>query len=309
MLKNAEPSWSPPSISALRAFDAAARLLNFTAAAVELGVTQSAVSHAIREAEARLSVSLFRRAGKRLELTEAGKRNQSFVQEALSRLKAGDLAVTDPARRSRILTVSVSPSFAAKWLAPRIGEFAVRHPDLDLRISASAHHVDFTDQDIDLAIRHGDGEWPGLEAIRLCTEVWIPVCSPLLARKEIKPRGLLDLPLIHHRDNALWRRWFAEEGIDAGDATARGLTYSEMSLAIDAAIAGQGVALARSALAARDLIAGRLVAPTLVRHAADFAYWIVRPKTRARNRKIIRFVDWLRKEAASDEIGLAAIQS
>lgn len=307
MEQGSDAGWAPSSISALRAFDAAARRLSFTAAAEELGVTQSAVSHAIREVETRLSASLFRRVGRRLELTEAGKRYQPYVREALSHLKAGDLAVTDPARRSRILTVSVSPSFAAKWLAPRIGDFAARHPDLDLRISASAQHVDFTDQDIDLAIRHGAGEWPGLDAVRLCTEAWLPVCSPAFSRKDLSAADILALPLIHYRDTKGWRRWFEAEGVDASDTTDRGLTFSEMSLAIDAAAAGQGVALARSALAARDLIAGRLVALTTSRQPADFAYWIVRPKNRSRTRKLIRFTDWLRREAAAEEAALVDV--
>ena len=155
--------WTPSSIASLRAFEAASRLLNFTAAGAELGVTQSAVSHSIREIESRLSVSLFRREGRRLDLTDAGKLYAAFVRQALAKLRAGDLAVTNPAKRSRILTVSVSPSFAAKWLGPRIGEFAARHPDLDLRVSATAQHVDFAD-DVDLAIRHGDGRWPSLSA-------------------------------------------------------------------------------------------------------------------------------------------------
>ncbi len=297
---------APPSISALRAFEAAARLSSFTAAGAELGVTQSAVSHAIREIEARLSVSLFRRDGRRLELTEAGKRYAPFVREALAKLRAGELAVTDPARRSRILTVSVSPSFAAKWLGPRIGEFASRHPDLDLRVSATALHVDFTDDGIDLAIRHGDGRWPALSSVKLCTELWLPVAAPSLARSVKRAPDILQLPLIHHRDDGPWRRWFDTEGVAADGKLNRGLTFSELSLAIDAAAAGQGVALARSALAARDLIAGRLVALTKSRQPADFAYWIVRPKDRVRSRKIIRFMDWLRAEAAAEESALAA---
>lgn len=296
--------WTPASMSALRAFEAAARLGSFTAAAAEIAVTQSAVSHSIHEIEARLSVRLFRRDGRRIELTDAGMRYAPFVREALAKLRAGDLAITDPERRARILTVSVSPSFAAKWLGPRIGEFAARYPDLDLRVSATAQHVDFTDDDIDLAIRHGDGGWPALASLRLCTEMWLPVCAPALAKGVKRTGDLLQAPLIHHRDGAGWRRWFEAEGV-AADGAARGLTFSEMSLAIDAAVAGQGVALARSALAARDLIAGRLVCASRSRQAADFAYWIVRPKDRARSRKIIRFIDWLRADAATEEKALA----
>jgi LysR family glycine cleavage system transcriptional activator len=300
-------AWTPSSISALRAFEAAARHMNFTAAAAELNVTQSAVSHAIRDVESRLSVSLFRRNGRVLELTEAGRRYAPYVREALARLKEGDLAVTDPERRARVLTVSVSPSFAAKWLAPRIGEFAARHPDLDLRISASAQHVDFSDDDIDLAIRHGDGAWPALAAIRLCTERWLPACSPTLRRERVAPAQIAELPLIHHRDSSAWRLWFERAGIDPPAAIDRGLTFNEMSLAIDAAVSGRGVALARSALAARDLIAGRLVCLADRLRPAEIGYWIVWPKERPRSRKIARFVDWLKDEANAEERALADV--
>ncbi|NWG92258.1 MAG: LysR family transcriptional regulator, partial [Parvularculaceae bacterium] len=225
----------PPSTAALRIFDAASRLESFTAAAGELSLTQSAVSHAVRELEARLSVALFRRTGRGVELTEAGKRYAPFVREALARLRAGDLAIRDPDRRSRVLTVSVSPSFAAKWLGPRIGEFAALHPDLDLRVSATAQHVDFTDDDVDLAVRHGNGDWPALNATRLCTEMWLPVAVPILAGGVKRACDLLRKPLIHHRDVSQWRRWFEKEGVGDVEAKLRGVIFSEMSLAIDAA--------------------------------------------------------------------------
>lgn len=298
---------TPPAISALRAFEAAARLSSFTAAGAELGVTQSAISHAIREIEARLSVNLFRRSGRRLELTDAGKRYAPFVREALARLRAGELAIADPTRRSRILTVSVSPSFAAKWLAPRIGSFVTRHPDLDLRVSASAQHVDFSDPDIDLAIRHGDGNWPELEAVELCSELWLPVAAPNIASLRPAPEDFARHVLIHHRDASGWRRWFECRGVEVSAQSMQGLTVSEMSLAIDAAVAGQGIALARSALAARDLVAGRLQALSMDLTPAEIGYWIVRPKGRPRPRKIARFVEWLRTEAAADRAALGPL--
>lgn len=293
-------SWSPPPLTALRAFEAAARTLNFTKAAEELGLTQSAVSHAIRHIEERLSVQLFRRNGGRLELTDAGKRYAPFVSEALAKLRAGDIAVTDPERRSRVLTVSVSPSFAAKWLAPRIGDFAALHPDLDLRISATPLHVDFVDGDIDLAIRHGDGKWRALDSIRLCSEWWMPVCSPALITGTVGPVDLRQYRLIHHRDASAWRRWFDHAGVAAFEEPEHGLTFNELSLAIDAAASGQGVALARTALAARDLLAGRLVCPVNIWQDAELGYWIVRPKDRPKTPNIARFVDWLLREAAAD---------
>ena len=298
--------WAPPPLTALRAFDAAARTLSFTQAADEIGLTQSAVSHAIRQIEERLCARLFRRDGRRLELTDAGKCYAPFVGEALAKLRAGDIAVTDPERRGRVLTVSVSPSFAAKWLAPRIGEFAALHPDLDLRISANPQHVDFVEGDIDLAVRHGDGKWPALLSVRLCAECWLPVCRPDMIKESITPDGLRDYPLIHHRDASSWRRWFDHAGVDAFAEDERGLTFNELSLAIDAAASGRGIALARSALAARDILAGRLACPVKIYQDAPLGYWIVRPKDRPKSRKIARFGDWLLSEAAADEKALEA---
>jgi len=300
-------AWAPSSISALRAFEAAARCLNFTAAGAELGLTQSAVSHSIREIESRLGVMLFRRDGRRLDLTEAGKRYEPYIREALATLRAGDLAIADTDRREKILTVSVSPSFAAKWLGPRIGGFALRHPDLDLRLSATAQHIDFADNGIDVAIRHGAGDWPSLECVKLCDERWLPVCAPELAARVKRPADILQLPLIHHRDRSAWRQWAEFEGLEPKKALSRGVTFSDMSLAIDAAVAGQGAALARSALAARDLIGGRLVCVSRKTQPADIAYWIVRPKDRSRPRKLIRFMSWLRAEAEADEKALALL--
>lgn len=291
---------APPPIGALRAFEAASRLLNFTAAAEELGVTQSAVSHAIRDLEARFSTALFRRNGRALDLTDAGRRYAPFIREALARLKAGEEAVTDPERRARILTVSVSPSFAAKWLAPRIGSFAQAHPDLDLRVSAAAQHIDFSDNDIDLAIRHGDGNWPALAAVKLCHEWHVPVCRPGLVATDATPEQLLKAALVHHRDGKNWRDWFSFYGLANKTQPGHSLTYNEMSLAIDAACEGQGVALARTALVARDLAAGRLVIVGDKFRKAEFGYWIVRPKDRSTSPKVKRFMKWLSQEAAAD---------
>jgi LysR family transcriptional regulator, glycine cleavage system transcriptional activator len=294
------PNWTAPSISSVRAFEASARLSSFTRAAEELNITQSAISHAIRELEARLGVALFRREGRVLELTEAGRLYLPFVADALARLRAGDQALRDPVRRARVLTVSVSPSFAAKWLAPRLGSFSSANPDLDLRISATPQHIDFMQGEIDVAVRHGDGNWPHLSCTRLCEETMFPVCSPALMRGR-KPRTPADLPnltLIHHRNADAWRAWLGAFDVSAPARAFHGPTFSEMNLAIDAAIAGQGIALARSALAERDLREGRLARPLTQERTAPFSYWIVCPKMSAETPKIARFREWLLAEAA-----------
>ncbi len=294
--------WTPPPMGAIRAFAAAARLLSFTRAADELGVTQSAVSHGIRELEARIGKPLFLRDGRRLALTETGRLYLPFVGDALDRLRAGDRALADPERNPHILTVSVSPSFAAKWLVPRLGAFFAEHPDLDLRISATPQHVNLADGEIDLAVRHGDGHWPELDSVQLCREELFPVCNPVLLPEgaTVQPADLAGLGLIHHRAPALWVDWYRTLGLEPPRGVGHGPVYNEMSLAIDAAVAGQGVALARSALAALDLEAGRLVRPVPQCAPATFGYWIVCAPPSADLPKVARFRAWLLREAGGE---------
>jgi LysR family glycine cleavage system transcriptional activator len=302
--------WMPPSLTAARSFEAAARALNFTRAAEELGLTQGAISHQIRELEGRLGVRLFERDARGLQLTESGRRYLPFVREALDRLRAGE-EVLRKAERSAVLTVSVSPNFAAKWLVPRLGAFSKSYPDLDLRISAIARHVDLAREDIDLAVRHGDGQWPDLDVTQLCVEELFPVCSPGLLRAGPPIETVADLlrhTLIHDRDATHWRQWLADFGID-DTAIARGPVFDQTGLAIDAAVAGQGIALARSALAALDLRAGRLVRPLAERRPATFAYWIVCRRAVANSSKIKRFRTWLLAQAKEDMHALAVTPS
>src|SRR6516225_6146547 len=148
-------SWVPPSLTALRAFETAARTLSFTSAADELNLTQGAISHQVNTLEARLGLKLFERAARGLKLTDAGQKYLPLVRDALDRLRTAEDLIR-PTRPS-VLTVTVSPNFASKWLVPRLGGFSITHPNLDLRISASLQHVDFSQEDIDLAIRHGTG--------------------------------------------------------------------------------------------------------------------------------------------------------
>jgi len=296
--------WIPPPVSAVRAFESAARHQSFTRAAEELHITQSAVSHAIRELEQRFHEKLFARNGKALALTDAGKTYLAFASEALQRLRAGDAALADPVRRTRVLTVSVSPSFAAKWLVPRLGEFTAVYQDIDLRISANPKHVDFIDDEIDLAVRHGDGNWPHLHCVRLCTESMFPVCSPSLRKSHTLARvdDLANFQLIHHAKRRTWSHWLDSFG--AGDLPncTHGPIFNEMSLAIDAAIAGQGIALARTALAARDLVDRRLIRPLKESLPVDFSYWIVWPKAASGSNKIERFTKWLLDQTRQDTL-------
>src|SRR6058998_3707646 len=188
-----------PPLNALRAFEAAARSESFTRAAEELCVTQGAVSHQVKALEATLGIKLFSRERQRLIITDAGREYLNVVRDALDRIAAGTERVLQR-QNAGVLTVSTSPDFAAKWLVYRLGHFAEAHAGIDLRVSATLHHVDFAREEVDLAVRHGDGNWPGLDAARLSPEQLFAVCSPKLLsgrRRLEKVSDILKFPLIH----------------------------------------------------------------------------------------------------------------
>ncbi len=299
-----------PSLNALKAFEAAARHQSFTKAADELAVTQGAVSHQVKALENELGIRLFNRERQRLLITDAGRSYLEIVRDAFDRLAVGTNQLLQ-LQNSGVLTVSTSPNFAAKWLVHRLGRFVENHPEIDLRISASLQHIDFAREDIDLAVRHGDGQWPGLHTTRLCVEELFPVCSP----KYLRGRGALKTPadlkgraLLHVTDRRDWDRWLEAAGASKVDA-ARGPVFSQASMAIDAAADGQGIALARSALAAYDLLNGRLVRPFALGLNVPYAYWIVCPKSTADLPKISKFRQWLLTEAAEDSVRLRGLQA
>ena len=294
-----------PSTAALRAFDAAATHLSFTDAAAQLNLTQGAVSHRIKELEQRLGVMLFHRRARGIGLTRAGERYLPHVREALRQLRAGAAAVATPIR-NRVLTVSMSPNFAVKWLVPRLGSFVSAHPEIDLRISASVEHVHFDGDGIDMAIRHGNGHWPGLNVTALCREITFPVCSAQFAQSHQPLATLADLArvtLLHDQHHEHWRAWLSHFGVSFDPkAMEHGPVFSQSSLAIDAAVAGQGIALSRSALVALDLAQGRLVRPVAEFLPAPFAYWIVYPNVAAASLAVDTFSQWLLNEATASTV-------
>jgi len=290
-----------PSLNALKAFEAAARHESFTKAADELAVTQGAVSHQVKGLEAELGLKLFNRERQRLVITEAGRGYLEVVRDAFDRLAVGTERLLQ-VQKSGALTVTTSPNFAAKWLVHRLGRFVEAHPDIDLRVAASHRHIDFAREDIDMAVRHGDGQWPGMSVTRLCVEEIFPVCSPELLRGRAALRSPADLAhhtLLHVNDRRDWGKWLDAAGM-ATSASERGPIFNQISMAIDAAVDGQGIALARSALAAWDMRAGRLVRPFPLALKAPYGYWIVCPKSTADLPKIVTFRDWLLAEAAED---------
>jgi LysR family glycine cleavage system transcriptional activator len=297
-----------PPLNALRSFEAAARYENFTRAAEELHVTQSAVSQQVKALEAQIGVKLFNRERQRLKITPAGRDYLVEIREALDHVGAATERLVQR-HSAGVLTVSTSQDFAAKWLVHRLARFAAANPGIDLRVSATMHNVDFAREDVDVAVGHGDGNWPGLDATRLCAEQIFAVCSPkLLAGRDRlrRPADVLKWPLLRLEDQSkAWERWFALAGVAAPERLP-GPVLNRASMLIDAAIDGQGVALARTILAAWDLISGRIVRPFDLSWRPAGTYWIVCPKPAASIRKIAAFRQWLLAEAETDARRLAA---
>jgi LysR family glycine cleavage system transcriptional activator len=296
-----------PPLNGLKAFEAAARSGNFTRAAEELNVTQGAVSHQVKALEDTLGLKLFQREKQRVILTEAGRAYLGVIRNAFDQIAVGTERLLRR-QESGALTVSTSPDFAAKWLVNRLSRFSEKHPDVDLRISATTHYIDFARDDVDIAIRHGDGEWPGLDVHRLYSERLFAVCSPKLVagRNRItKPADLLKFPLLRLEDAKNWMRFFEAAGVKV--AVGPGPVLNHASMLIDAAIDGQGIALARTALAAWDLINGRLMRPTAVSLRMANTYWIVCPKAASNVPKIATFRNWVLAEAADDSRRLRAL--
>ena len=289
-----------PPLNALKAFEAAARHESFTRAAEELCVTQGAVSHQVKALEAELGIKLFNRERQRLIITEAGRDYLTVLRDAFDRMAVGTERLIQR-QSAGVLTVSTSPDFAAKWLVHRLGRFAEAHPGIDLRVSATLHHVDFAREDVDLAVRHGDGNWPGLDVVRLSSEQLFAVCSPKLmsGRQRLsKPADVLKFPLLYLDDRKAWSKWLEAAGVDA--ELPQGPVMNRASMVIDAAVDGQGIALARTTLAAWDLLNGRLVRPFAEALRLSKTYWIICPNATAKLPKITTFRDWLLTEAALD---------
>jgi len=299
-----------PPLNAIKAFEAAARHESFTRAAEELFVTQGAVSHQVKALEEEFGLKLFTRERQRLVITEAGREYLGVIRDALDRIAIGTERLMQR-RSSGALTISTSPDFAAKWLVYRLGRFAEAHPDIALRVSADMHQVDFAREDVDLAVRHGDGRWAGLHVERLAAEQLFPVCSPKLLGGRTRLRSPADIakfPIIHLGTHKDWAKWLAAAGVTGVDL-AQGLVLNRASMLIDAAVDGQGIVLARTTLSAWDILNERLVRPfaTSVRLASN--YWIVCPQASAMLPKIRQARDWMLAEAAADARRLKALHT
>jgi LysR family glycine cleavage system transcriptional activator len=261
---------------ALEVFEVSARLGNFTAAAAELGITQSAVSRQIADLEARLSIGLFSRSGPNLALTRQGSELAEGVTAGFRQISHALAKIRTPT--DHIVTLSMLPSVAAKWFSPRLGQFVAAHPDLDLRISVGRHLVDFRAENIDAAIRYGRGDWPFLHATLLAKEQVFPVCTAAYAQQHClnAPTDLARANLLHTDIIDDWPAWFKAANCSV-EMSSRSPRMEDDNAVLQAALSGQGVALGRTVLVADDLTAGRLVAPFGMRIPASYDYWFVYP--------------------------------
>jgi LysR family glycine cleavage system transcriptional activator len=291
------------SLNALQVFETVARHLSFQKAAEELDVTSTAVSHQIKLLETELGVSLFRRRPRPLALTAAGEQLFPSVQESLDTL-AGAIARLKQTNNPTDLTVSVLNVFAAKWLVPRLPDFQQRHPDIDVRLQTSHAAVDLHARTVDLAIRYGKGEYPGLQVHRLMTDEFTPVCSPRLLRDGQSlstPEKLTDHSLVHFEwlnygsDAPSWENWLKLAGLNHIDPN-RGLKFDDESLAIQAAIAGQGIALCSSIHIHDDFAMGFLAKP-LDLALPGLTYSAVHLERHPKESLILKFVAWLTEQA------------
>jgi LysR family transcriptional regulator, glycine cleavage system transcriptional activator len=287
-----------PPLNPLHVFEVASRLESFTAAAAELGVTQSAVSRQIATLEAALDTQLFARERHGVMLTKQGRAYRDGIAPAFTMIRAASAALKNP--KSEPLGLRIYTTFAAKWLIKRLPRFQGQHPKINVRLDASVENVNFSRDDVDLAIQFGRGDWRGVEKKLLIRDVISPVCSPKFLRKHPELRsidGLRGRHLLHsHYRRRDWADWLASVG--RPDLLSEGTLYPSSMLAYEAAIEGIGIAMGQTFLLKDDIAAGTLVplfARPLVRPLAYFAIW---RKGAVQNRKVTTFLRWI-----TDEIG------
>lgn len=285
-----------PSLNALRAFEASARHRSFTLAAQEMSVTQGAVSHQVKALEDELGLKLFERLHNQLRLSDAGQRYLEVIRDAFDRIESGTQSLQQRSSGEG-LVISVSPNFASKWLVPRLGRFSAQYPAQDLRLELAQRHVNFAGEEITLAIRYGEGAWPGLRCIRLGEEFLLPVCAPSMA--PVTASEVARHTLLHVHDHRDWMAWF-EANQQPPELAARGIVFNQESLAVDAAVAGQGIALARATLAIHDLTQNRLHIPVARVLPVSRSYWLVYPERNHAAANVTAFREWLLQAFAVD---------
>ena len=285
-----------PSLNALRVFVAVARSGGVSRAAEELNLTHSAVSHQIRSLQSELGVTLFEKSGRGLMLTEQARAYVQRIESAFKEIEEATLDVTTHNRHR--LRISTIPSFAARWLLPRLGDFIATCPDVDVEVQSSHRAADVKGGEVDIGIRFDTGPHPGLYSERLMRDWLFPVCSPEFARRHdlADPPSIAGLPLLHS-DNEPWSWWFPAAGIVAEEPEP-GLVFSDSALMLQAASAGRGLGLARQTIAWDALRAGLLVRPFSALAESPHAYYFVCRKEKLDSAPMAKFRQWIFDRAA-----------
>lgn len=284
-----------PPLATLRPFEAAARLESFSKAADELHLTHGAVSHQVRALEEHLGTPLFQRHGKRVSLTPSGRAFAERIRAALAEIAlAADVA--RGGRKDNSLTISVLPSFASRWLMPRLMRFMEAHPEIQVNVFANSEMANFGADGVDVGIRFGRGPWPPLVCERVLDDEVFPVASPKFNRGRLPKtaKELLGLRIIRE-DRDYWKEWFAAAGVQI-EGTLGGPSFSDASFSLASATRGEGVALTRRSLVGDDIEKGRLVQLFPLAVKLPEGYWIVCPKELAETRKVQAFGAWMKGE-------------
>lgn len=286
-----------PNLAALRAFEAAARHGNFSRAAEEIHVTHGAISHQVRALEEELGVPLFARHGKRISITPEGERFATTLRKALTDIAAAAAALQADGKQKR-LTVTALPSFAARWLSPRLGEFIELHPDMEVMLQSSSQLTDFVRESVDIGVRFGRGNYPGLAVEKIMDDYYYPVASPRFNKGKLPrtPEKLAEYTLLRCEMEP-WTPWFRAAGLDFLEPTG-GLVFQDSSMLVRTAVEGHGIALARHAIAFSDIESGELVRLFDIAIRTQQSYYLVCPPESLQKPQVQAFRKWL-----LDEVG------
>lgn len=285
-------------LNALRAFEASARHLSFTRAAVELCVTQAAVSHQVKSLEAQLKVTLFKRLPRGLMLTSEGEALLPVVRDSFDRI-AESLERFQGGHLREVLTVGAVGTFAVGWLLPRLAGFQAKYPFIDLRLSTNNNRVDVAAEGLDYAIRFGAGAWHGIEAVRLIEAPLSVLCVPQIARQLQAPEDLLQQTLLRSYRTDEWSQWFQATGLAPHVAPPRSIVFDSSLAMMEAALQGAGVALAPPLMFARQLAAGAIEQPFAIGITTG-SYWLTRLQSRPETAAMAAFKGWLLQAAQSN---------
>lgn len=284
-----------PNLAALRAFEAAARHQNFSRAADEIHLTHGAISHQVRSLEEELGLQLFARNGKRIAITPEGQQFAAVIREALTLIADAAQSLKNSRQQQR-LAITALPSFAARWLSPRLGQFIEQYPELEVSLQSTSHLTDFIKESVDLGIRFGMGKYPSLQSEFLMHDRYYPVVSPHFNGGDLPTTpGQLAQAALLRCDQEPWEPWFRLAGLDMPEPTG-GLVFQDSSMLARAAVDGQGIALGRHAIVERDIASGQLVRLFDIALPSPVSYYLVYPAKSLEKPQVRAFRDWLLQE-------------